>query len=332
MALMGRKPFTEEFRADAIALYRSDPKLTYSQVARDLGIHAETLRQWVKAAGAAPGPDGRMPPASGPGQAGGSTAEERIARLEAEMAALRQENVGLRQDRGPGAGAGHPAEGDEVFRVGDELVGSRFQFVEDHQEDHEVTRLCSLLGVVRSSFCKWRAGAEARARREHADAVPARRIKKIHAASGAACGSPRITAELNADARAGERVNEKRVARVMRKFNIVGTHLRKKVTTTVPEPSATPVPDLFKRDFTAPAPSLKYMGDVTYLPVGDGEHLYFATVIDCFSRRVAGWSITDHMRTDLVADGAVFHSDHGTQLGLDRSSQHQLSGEIVGAR
>lgn len=121
-------------------------------------------------------------------------------------------------------------------------------------------------------------------------------------------------------------INEKKVARVMRKFRIIGTHLRKKVRTTVPEPSATPVPDLFKRDFTAPEANLKYMGDVTYLPVGDGEFLYLATVIDCFSRRVAGWSIADHMRTDLVADaltmaaatrgslaGAIFHSDHGAQ-------------------
>jgi transposase InsO family protein len=112
----------------------------------------------------------------------------------------------------------------------------------------------------------------------------------------------------------------------MRKFGIVGVHLRKKVRTTIPEPSNTPVPDLFKRDFTAPEPNRKYMGDITYLPVGDGEFLYLATVVDCFSRRVVGWSIADHMRTELVADalhaaaatrggldGAVFHSDHGAQ-------------------
>ncbi len=98
------------------------------------------------------------------------------------------------------------------------------------------------------------------------------------------------------------------------------------MTTTVPEPSATPVPDLFRRDFTASAPNTKYVGDITYLPVGDGDFLYLATVIDCFSRRLVGWSIADHMRTSLVTDalraaaatrgslaGAVFHSDHGAQ-------------------
>ncbi|PRX48809.1 integrase-like protein [Nonomuraea fuscirosea] len=71
--------------------------------------------------------------------------------------------------------------------------------------------------------------------------------------------------------------------------------------TTVPEPAATPVPDLFTRDFTAAEPGHTYMGDITYLPLGDGTFLYLATVLDCFSRRVVGWSIADHMRTDLVA-------------------------------
>jgi transposase InsO family protein len=112
----------------------------------------------------------------------------------------------------------------------------------------------------------------------------------------------------------------------MRKFGIAGLRLRKRQVTTVPEPSATPVPDLFRRDFTASAPNTKYVGDITYLPSGDGEFLYLATVIDCFSRRLVGWSVADHMRTSLVADalraaaatrgslaGAVFHSDHGAQ-------------------
>jgi transposase InsO family protein len=200
---------------------------------------------------------------------------------------------------------------------------SRFQFVEDHREAFEVKRLCQVLGVQRSSYYKWRASAAARTAREEADAALAARIQRVHADSDGAYGAPRITAELRED---GLAVNEKRIARVMRKFGIVGTHLRRKVRTTVPEPSAPPVPDLFERGFSTPAPNLKYMGDITYLPVGDGEFLYLATVLDCFSKRVVGWSIADHMRTDLVADaltmaattrgtldGAIFHSDHGAQ-------------------
>ncbi len=201
---------------------------------------------------------------------------------------------------------------------------SRCQFIEDHRATHPVQRLCQVLDVARSSYYKWRAGRAARAERERADEALAEKIRSVHAESDGTYGAPRITAEFR-DTH-GMKINEKKVARVMRKFRIAGFRPRRKVRTTVPEPSATPVPDLFKRDFTAPAPNLKYMGDVTYLPVGDGEFLYLATVIDCFSRRVVGWSIADHMRTSLVADalrmaahirgslnGAIFHSDHGAQ-------------------
>jgi transposase len=97
MAPMVHKYYSEEFRADAVALYCSDPALTYAQVARDLGMHAESLRQWVRAAGAAPGPDGVLP--AGAGAAAAVAPEERVARLEAENAALRTENTGLRKDR-----------------------------------------------------------------------------------------------------------------------------------------------------------------------------------------------------------------------------------------
>ncbi|MFD1313952.1 IS3 family transposase, partial [Streptomyces kaempferi] len=137
--------------------------------------------------------------------------------------------------------------------------------------------------------------------------------------------SPRVTAELREK---GRRVNEKRVARIMRTFSITGIRLRRRVRTTVPDPAASPVADLFQRDFTAADPGRKYMGDITYLPLAGGEFLYLATVLDCFSRKVVGWSIADHMRTGLVADalrmaastrgrldGAVFHSDHGAQYG-----------------
>ncbi|WP_189719284.1 IS3 family transposase, partial [Streptomyces chryseus] len=138
-----------------------------------------------------------------------------------------------------------------------------------------------------------------------------------------AYGSPRVTAELREK---GLRVNEKRVARVMRMFSITGIRLRRRVRTTIPDPAASQVPDLFQRDFNATEPGLKYMGDITYLPLENGKFLYLATVLDCFSRKVVGWSIADHMRTNLVTDalrmaahtrgslaGAVFHSDHGAQ-------------------
>lgn len=202
---------------------------------------------------------------------------------------------------------------------------SRFQFVDDHRDTYEVKRLCQVLDVNRSSYYKWLAGAEARATRQREDRILAEEIREVHGESGGAYGSPRVTAELREK---GRRVNEKRVARIMRTFSITGIRLRRRMRTTVPDPAASPVPDLFQRDFTATEPGLKYMGDITYLPLAGGKFLYLATVLDCFSRKVVGWSIADHMRTALVADallmaastrsrlgGAVFHTDHGAQYG-----------------
>jgi transposase InsO family protein len=202
---------------------------------------------------------------------------------------------------------------------------SRFQFVADHRHAFEVKRLCSTVEVSRSSFYAWEAGAAARAACARADQELAQRIRKVHDADRA-YGAPRITAELNDGAPAEERVNHKRVARVMAEHNIAGIRLRRRVRTTIPEPADQIVPDLLQRNFTAEEPNTVYVGDITYLPCGDDQHLYLATVIDCFSRRLVGWSIADHMRTELVTDalttavrergsltGAIFHGDHGAQ-------------------
>ncbi|NKY14130.1 IS3 family transposase [Streptomyces somaliensis DSM 40738] len=131
------------------------------------------------------------------------------------------------------------------------------------------------------------------------NAALAERIRAVHAEWDGSHRHPRITAELRDD---GERVNHKRVGRVMRRYGIAGLRLRRRQVTTVPEPSAAPMPDLLGRDFTASAPNTKYVGDITHLLVGDGEFPYLATVIDCFSRRLVGRSIADHMRTRLVTD------------------------------
>jgi hypothetical protein len=198
--------------------------------------------------------------------------------------------------------------------------------------------VCLVLKVSRAGFYRWLSGADVRAGRQRADAELAERIGEIHRDSDGTYGVPRVTAELR---EAGVRVNHKRVARIMRTWGIVGLHLRKKVRTTIPDRSATPVPDLLRRDFTAAKPNTRYVGDITYLPVGNGQFLYLATVLDLCSKRLVGWSIADHMRTDLVTDalqaaaaargggglvGAVFHSDNGAQGGFQWSSQHLRSG------
>jgi transposase InsO family protein len=176
---------------------------------------------------------------------------------------------------------------------------TRFQFVVDHRDAFEVKRLCQTVEVSRSSFYAWEGAAPARAARAQGDQELAERIRVVHAADRA-YGAPRITAELNDGAPPEERVNRKRVARVMAAHGIAGIRLRRRVRTTLSEPADQVVSDLLERDFTTDAPNRVYVGDITYLPCGGGRNLYLATVIDCFSRRLVGWSIADHMRTEVT--------------------------------
>jgi len=202
---------------------------------------------------------------------------------------------------------------------------SRFQFVADHRDAFEVKWLCRVMEIARSSFYAWCAAAETRAARSAADEQLAERIRVVHDEDNT-YGAPRITAELNDGAPEAKRVNHKRVARVMRDAGIAGYRRKRRVKTTVPDPANQKVPDLLSRDFTAETPNTKYVGDITYLPLNTGGNLYLATVIDCCSRRVTGWAIAEHMRTELVENalkaadalrgglaGAIFHADHGSQ-------------------
>ncbi|WP_316783302.1 IS3 family transposase [Streptomyces sasae] len=299
---MGTSKYSPEFRADAVALYHSSASGTYASVAKDLGINHETLRTWVRDA----------EQAARPGAVEATAMEKENRQLRARVKELELEREILRRAA-------------KYFGGRDQLVSSRFQFVDDHRDAFGVKRLCRILTVSRSGFYRWLAGADARAGRARADAELAERIAEIHQESDGTYGVPRVTAELKDS---GRRVNHKRVERVMRKFHIVGMHLRKKVRTTIPEPSATPVADLLQRDFTAQVPNTKYVGDITYFPVGNGQFLYLATVLDLCSKRLAGWSIAGHMRTELITDalmaaarargadglrGAIFHSDNGAQ-------------------
>jgi transposase InsO family protein len=165
---------------------------------------------------------------------------------------------------------------------------SRFQFVADHSDAFEVKWLCAVVEIARSSFYAWLAAADTRAAKTAADEDLEARIRTVHTEDNT-YGAPRITAALNDGAPDAERVNHKRVARVMRTAGIAGYRRKRRVKTTVADPANQKVPDLLGRDFTAAAPNTTYVGDITYLPLATGGNLYLATVIDCCSRRVTGW-------------------------------------------
>ncbi|WP_371801352.1 IS3 family transposase [Streptomyces sp. NBC_01732] len=305
---MGMKHYPAEFKADAVALYRSRPGATIKSVAGDLGVNTETLRNWIRAA------DGRRPGAHsappGASQTGGDAVQAELAAARKRIRELEEERDILRKAA-------------RYFGDGDALV-NRYQFVDDHQRRHGVKRLCDILGLARSSFYYWRRTASARAARQTVEAGIAARIRKVHQDSDGTYGVPRITAELRDEG--GPVVNHKRVARIMRSIGLEGVRLRRRHRTTVADQTAAKAPDLIGRDFTAAAVNRKYVGDITYLPVSGAKPLYLATVIDLASRRLAGWAIADHMRTELVIDaltaaertrgnltGAIMHTDHGSQ-------------------
>ena len=199
----------------------------------------------------------------------------------------------------------------------------RYRFISEHHAAYGVTRLCRVLAVPRrQGYYEWLAAQPARQQRAAADDQLAGEIRAIHGEHHGAYGSPRVAAELR---RRGRPVNRKRVERIMRERRIVGVTRRRRRSLTRQDPAAAPAPDLIGRDFTAPAPGRRLVGDITYLPTAEGW-LYLATTIDLFNREVIGHAMAAHMRADLVCDavelahrrglvqpGAVFHSDRGAQ-------------------
>jgi putative transposase len=179
--------------------------------------------------------------------------------------------------------------------------------------------MCRALEVSPSGF--YAARDRAPSRRTQSDAKLAAQIRAIHDDSRGTYGMPRIHAELAAD---GVRVGKKRVARLMRVGKLEGISRRRKTFTTVRNRDARPAPDLVARKFTATAPDQLWVADITYVPTWAG-FLYLAVVLDVWSRRVVGWAMATHLRTELVLDAlnmaveqrrprsVIHHSDQGCQ-------------------
>jgi len=126
-----------------------------------------------------------------------------------------------------------------------------------------------------------------------------KQIRQIHEESRETYGSPRVHAELVLGL--GLPVNLKRVARLMRQAGIQGLYRRRRRGCTVRDPDAQPSPDLVNREFTVGGPNKLWITDITEHPTGEGK-VYCAAVMDAHSRLVVGWSIAEHMRTELVTD------------------------------
>lgn len=199
-------------------------------------------------------------------------------------------------------------------------MSAKFEFIDGEKALFPIVKMCIWMGVSTSGYYEWRdRPASATTRRRARLAVL---IGWIFEDSEQTYGHRRVHAWLT---RQGERCSPELVRAIMRELGLVACQPRPWRPTTTVGGDARPIPDLVARDFSADAPGTKLVGDITYLPTWEG-FCYLATVIDCHTKACIGYSIATHMRAELVidalrmaarnytlVDGAIFHSDRGTQ-------------------
>ncbi len=197
-----------------------------------------------------------------------------------------------------------------------------FGFVLARKAEHSIAMMCRVLEVSRSGYHAW--VSRAPSPRAVQDARLTVRIRELHTLRRKVYGSPRIWSDLVLDD--GESIGRKRVERLMRQAGLSGLITKKYQATTVRVPGVRVAEDLLDRDFAAEAPNRCWVADITYLRTWEGW-LYLVAVQDLYSRRIVGWSMAEHMRTELVCDalqmalahrrpehGLIWHSDQGSQF------------------
>ena len=300
-----RRSFTTEYKVEA-AHRVIDSGRTIAEVSRELGVNEGLLGRWVaeerrRVEAASARNEEPLTPAERTELA---RLRKQVAEQEKDITFLKKASVLCRQ----------PTEVD------------RFELMAAECATTEITRMARLLAVSTSGYYK-------RAKRSVTPELTDGQQRKAdltvkiidhHRNSGGVYGSPRITADLRA---AGERVSEKTVAKIMSEIGLAGISPRTfKVRTTIVDPTASFPADLVERQFDQGRPDAVWSSDITYLTCGEGD-MYLCAVRDEHSKRVLGWSVADHMLTELVTDalaqavavrgghvgGTIMHSDRGTQ-------------------
>ena len=194
-----------------------------------------------------------------------------------------------------------------------------FRYIKAHQANYPITMLCQVLGVSTSGYYAWYDRPVSQ--RAQDDKQLTELIKGFHQRSNGTYGAPRILQDLR---EGGVHISKKRVARLMRQAKICGVSRRKGILTTYRSITEDKAPDLVKRDFRVYKPNKLWVADITYIPTYSG-FLYLSVVLDAFSRRVVGWAMASHIKTQLVLDaldmalwnrrpdGVIHHSDQGSQ-------------------
>lgn len=189
----------------------------------------------------------------------------------------------------------------------------------ENQDSYPVATMCRLLDVSTSGYYAWLVRGPSE--RDLQDEWLLAKIREIHARSDGTYGAPRIHEELKEE---GIHVGRKRIARLLRLAGLYGVSRRRRFRTTQKDPEARPHEDLVNRDFKADGPDRLWVSDITFVPTWAG-FLFLAVVLDAWSRKIVGWSMATHLRTELVLDaldmaiyqrkpaGVICHSDQGSQ-------------------
>lgn len=206
----------------------------------------------------------------------------------------------------------------------------KFAFIEEHRKVWPISVICRVLQISRSGFFAWRKRPPS-ARQIHQQELLAK-IRKAHLENREVYGSPRVHHALLVD---GQTVSRNTVARLMRLAKIRAKPQPRSFPCTTDSNHHQPVAEnLLERDFSATGPDRKWLADITYIQTDEGW-LYLAGVLDCFSRKIVGWSMSDAMPADLVGDALkmalehrrpsgqelIHHSDRGVQYASDDYQQ-----------
>jgi len=218
-----------------------------------------------------------------------------------------------------------------------ELVG----FIDEHRCEHGVEPICRALQVAPSSYYAAKRREVAPSARALRDAAMMQVLMALWVLNRKVYGADKL---WRAAIRAGHEIGRDQVARLMREMGIQGvSRRRRKVFTTIADPDATRALDLVNRQFRADRPDALWVTDLTYVPTRSGM-AYVCFIVDAFSRRIVGWRVASHMRTDMVLDalemarrsrgarrfvGLIAHADAGSQFTSVRFTERL---DEIGAR
>ena len=272
---MERRRFTREFKLEAVRLIR-DRGVSYAQASQDLKVHPTQLRNWVKAFA-------DDPQHAFPGQGQMKPEQLEIARLKREVIKLKAERH-LKKSRG-------------LLREG---INVKFGFIAKHRGIWPADWICGALGVSRGGFYGWL--TRSRSKRSRGDEELGAKVRASFLASDRTYGARRVWHDLLAE---GVSCGLHRIERLMRLQALKARPRRRRLPPDLGERQVAAVaPNVLDRTFEAPAPNRKWIADFTYVWTAEGW-LYVAAVIDLFSRRVVGWSMSAAMTAQLVTDALV---------------------------